>query len=304
MADVPNITLNNGIKIPQFGLGVFQIPPNRTEQAVLAAFEAGYRHIDTAQMYRNEEEVGRAFARSGLSRDEVFVTTKLHIGRHGREAAISQLHKSLRRLGTDHVDLYLIHWPQPSANRYVETWTGLEQVLADGCTRAIGVSNFTQAHLQRLAAETNTVPAVNQVECHPRQAETRLREYHHTHGIATEAWAPIAQGGTLLSDPTIIDLARKHGKSPAQVVLRWHIQLGNIVFPKSTRPERMRENINVFDFALDDADMLAIAALDVGQRLGPDPDHFGDPSGRLRGIARRVPGAHRVMGVIRAIRSR
>jgi 2,5-diketo-D-gluconate reductase A len=300
MADVPNLTLNNGVEIPQLGLGVFQIPPNRTEQTVLAAFEAGYRHIDTAQLYRNEEEVGRAFARSGLSRDEVFVTTKLDGGRHGREEAICELDKSLRRLGTDHVDLYLIHWPQPSANRNGKTWTGLEQVLADHRARSIGVSNFTQAHLQRLAAETSTVPAVNQVECHPRLAQTGLREYHHTHGIATEAWAPIAQGGALLSDPTIIDLARQHGKSPAQVVLRWHIQLGNIVFPKSTRPERIRENINIFDFALEEADMLAIAALDIGQPLGPDRG----PSQVLRRIARRVPGARRVVRAVRAIRSR
>jgi 2,5-diketo-D-gluconate reductase A len=275
MSKVPSITLNNGVEIPQFGFGVFQVPPEDTAQTVRAALDAGYRHIDTAQMYRNEEGVGRALAESGLPRGEVFVTTKLANERHGGEEAVRALEESLLRLGTDYVDLYLIHWPQPGKDRYVETWRGLEKVLVDGRARAIGVSNFTTAHLRRLAAETGTVPAVNQVELHPRLPQAELREYHRENGIATEAWSPIAQGGPLLQDPTITDLAREHGRTPAQVVLRWHIQLGNIVFPKTTRPERMRENIDVFGFELSGDDMVAMDALGVGERTGPDPDRFG-----------------------------
>ena len=275
MSKVPSITLNNGVEIPQFGFGVFQVPPEETAQTVRAAFDAGYRHVDTAQMYRNEEGVGRALAESGLPRGDVFVTTKLDNERHGEDEAVRALEESLLRLGTDYVDLYLIHWPQPGKGLYVETWRGLEKVLADGRTRAIGVSNFTTAHLRRLAEETGTVPAVNQVELHPRLPQAELREYHRENGIATEAWSPIAQGGELLQDPTITDLAREHGRTPAQVVLRWHVQLGNIVFPKSMKPERMRENIDVFGFELSDDDMVAIDALGVGERIGPDPDQFG-----------------------------
>jgi 2,5-diketo-D-gluconate reductase A len=275
MTQVPTIKLNNGVEIPQFGFGVFQVPPEETAEAVKAAFDAGYRHIDTAQMYGNEEGVGQALADSGLSRDEVFLTTKLNNDGHGEDTAVRRLDESLKRLGTDHVDLYLIHWPRPGEDRYVETWRGFEKALSEGKTRSIGVSNFTVAHLRRLATETETVPAVNQVELHPRFTQDDLRAYHRQHGIATEAWGPIGQGKGLLDDPLLVGLAEKYGKTPAQVVLRWHVQLGNIVFPKSSRPERMRENIDVFDFELADDDVAAITGLNVDGRQGPDPDHFG-----------------------------
>ncbi|MGH3568014.1 MAG: aldo/keto reductase [Pseudonocardia sp.] len=275
MAKVPNIRLNNGVQIPQVGLGVFQIERSRTADAVRAAFDAGYRHVDTAQMYGNEEGVGAAVVESGLSRDEVFVTTKLNNDRHGRDEAAVALDESLERLGLDHADLYLIHWPIPAQDRYVETWKGFEKVAADGRARAIGVSNFTVAHLERLAAETGTVPAVNQIELHPAFPQPELRAYHDEHGIVTEAWSPIGQGGALLRDERLVSLAEKHGRSPAQIVLRWHVRLGNIVFPKSVRPERMRENIDVFDIDLTDDDLATLAELNTGTRLGPDPDHFG-----------------------------
>ena len=275
MTQVPNIRLNNGVEIPQFGFGVFQVPPEETEQAVRDALDAGYRHIDTAQMYQNEEGVGRALAESGLARDEVFLTTKLNNDNHGHDAALRALDGSLTKLGVDHVDLFLIHWPRPEDGRYVETWRALEKIAAEGKSRSIGVSNFTIEHLERLAAETGTVPAVNQIELHPRFPQDELRRYHADHGIATEAWSPIGQGGDLLQDPTLGTLAERYGKTPAQVVLRWHVQLGNIVFPKSMRPERMRENIDVFDFELSDDDMQAVSGLDTGTRMGPDPDEFG-----------------------------
>ena len=275
MTDVPTIQLHNGVEIPQFGYGVFQVPPDDTARAVRAAFDAGYRHIDTAQMYGNEEGVGRGLAESGLRRDQVFVTTKLNNDSHGYDAALRALDASLERLGTDHVDLYLIHWPRPRDGRYVETWRAFEKAAAEGTARAIGVSNFTVAHLERLAKETGTVPAVNQIELHPRFTQTELRAYHDEHGIATEAWSPIGQGKGLLDHPVLADLAEKYGRSPAQIVLRWHVQLGNIVFPKSVHPERMRENIDVFDFELNPHDEQAISALDAGARLGPDPDTFG-----------------------------
>jgi 2,5-diketo-D-gluconate reductase A len=275
MTQVPNIRLNNGVEIPQFGFGVWQVPPDETAQTVRAALDAGYRHIDTAQMYGNEEGVGRALAESGLSRDEVFVTTKLNNDGHGYDAAIRRLDESLGKLGIDHVDLYLIHWPRPREDRYVETWRGFEKAAAEGKARAIGVSNFTVATLERLAAETETVPAVNQIELHPGFVQAELRRYHADHGIATEAWSPIGQGQGLLDEPSLAELAQRYGKTPAQVVLRWHVQLGNIVFPKSMRPERMRENIDVFDFELSPEDVEAVSALESGGRLGPDPDHFG-----------------------------
>jgi 2,5-diketo-D-gluconate reductase A len=274
MTQVPNIRLNNGTEIPQFGFGVFQIPPAETAGAVREAFAAGYRHIDTAQMYGNEEGVGEAIKDSDLSRGEVFVTTKLNNDAHGYNSAISALDESLKKLQLDYVDLYLIHWPLPHQDRYVETWKGFEKLLADGRARSIGVSNFQPAHLDRLAKETDTVPAVNQIELHPLLTQTELRKYHAEHGIATEAWSPIAQG-EVLGEQTITSLADKYGKSPAQVVLRWHLQVGNIVFPKSVNPDRMRENINVFDFELADDDVDAIEAMDVGHRTGPDPDTFG-----------------------------
>jgi len=275
MTQVPTIRLNNGIEIPQFGFGVFQVPPEETAATVRAAFEAGYRHIDTAQMYGNEEGVGQALEESGLARDEVFLTTKLNNDGHGYDSALRRLDESLQRLGTDHVDLYLIHWPRPAEDRYVETWRGFEKAAAEGTARSIGVSNFTVTHLERLAQETGTVPAVNQVELHPRLVQTALRNYHVEHGIATEAWSPIAKGGDLLQDPTLTALADKYGKTPAQVVLRWHLQLGNIVFPKSMKPERMRENLDVFDFDLSNDDLDAVSALNRDERTGPDPDEFG-----------------------------
>jgi 2,5-diketo-D-gluconate reductase A len=275
MTQVPNIRLNNGVEIPQFGFGTWQVPAEDTAGVVRAALDAGYRHIDTAQMYGNEEGVGRAVAESGLARDEVFLTPKLNNDGHGYDAALRRLDESLRKLGTDHVDLYLIHWPRPREDRYVDTWRGFEKALADGRTRAIGVSNFTITHLERLAAETDTVPAVNQIELHPRLVQRELRNYHVEHGIATEAWSPIGQGQGLLDEPTLAELGEKYGKTPAQVVLRWHLQLGNIVFPKSMRPERIRENIAVFDFELSNDDMDVVSALDRHERTGPDPDEFG-----------------------------
>ena len=275
MSQVPNIRLNNGVQIPQFGFGVFQIDPSETAGAVRAAFDAGYRHIDTAQGYGNEEGVGQAVRESGLPREDVFVTTKLNNPRHGYDEAITALDESLTKLGLEYVDLYLIHWPRPQADLYVETWRAFEKIASDGKARSIGVSNFQVPHLERLAAETGTVPAVNQIELHPMLPQAELREYHRAHGIATEAWSPIGKGGDLLQDERVVALAEKYGRTPAQIVLRWHIQLDNIVFPKSVTPSRIRENIDVFDFELGDDDMATIAELDSGTRLGPDPDTFG-----------------------------
>jgi 2,5-diketo-D-gluconate reductase A len=272
---VPAVRLNDGAEIPQFGFGVFQIPAEETLTAVRTALDAGYRHIDTAQMYGNEAEVGRAIAESGVPREEIFVTTKLNNDGHGYDAALGALDESLRELGFDHVDLFLIHWPRPQEGRYVETWTALEKLKADGKARSIGVSNFTVEHLDRLAERTGTVPAVNQIELHPQFPQAALRAYHAEHGIATEAWSPIGQGGDLLQDGRLRALADEHGRSPAQIVLRWHIQLGNIVFPKSVTPERIRENIDVFDFELSADDMAVVQGLDTGTRKGPDPDRFG-----------------------------
>ena len=276
MAQVPNIVLNNGVEIPQFGFGVFQLEPDVTAQTLRTAFDAGYRHIDTAQMYGNEEQVGQAIAESGLPRDELFITTKLNNDRHGADQVPAAMDESLRKLGLDHVDLFLIHWPQPKQDRYVETWGAFEKLASDGKARSIGVSNFTVAHLERLAAETATVPAVNQIELHPNFPQPELRAYHAAHGIATEAWSPIGgQGSELLGDERLVALAEKYGKTPAQIVLRWHIQLGNIVFPKSATPSRIAENIDVFDVELAGDDLGAIAELDNDGRVGPDPDEFG-----------------------------
>jgi len=272
---VPAVRLNDGAEIPQFGFGVFQIPAEQTVTAVRTALDAGYRHIDTAQMYGNEAEVGRAIAESGVPREEIFVTTKLNNDCHGYDAALGALDESLCKLGFDHVDLFLIHWPRPQEGRYVETWTALEKLKADGKARSVGVSNFTVEHLERLAERTGTVPAVNQIELHPQFPQAVLRAYHAEHGIATEAWSPIGQGGDLLQDGRLRALADEHGRSPAQIVLRWHIQLGNIVFPKSVTPERIRENIDVFDFELSADDMAVVDGLDTGTRKGPDPDRFG-----------------------------
>ncbi|WP_410592519.1 aldo/keto reductase [Amycolatopsis sp. lyj-23] len=272
-AGVPALELNNGVRIPQFGFGVYGFEPGETAQAVRTALETGYRHVDTAQMYRNEAGVAAGIAESGVAREDVFVTTKLANDAHGHDNAITALEGSLRRFGFDYVDLYLIHWPLPAKDNYVRTWLGFEDILRAGKARAIGVSNFQPAHLDRLAEETSLVPAVNQIELHPALQQAELREYHRAHGIATEAWSPLARAA-LLDDPVLTGLADKHGRTAAQVVLRWHVQLGNIVFPKSASPERMRQNIDVFGFELDEEDMAEIGRLDEGRRTGADPDTF------------------------------
>jgi 2,5-diketo-D-gluconate reductase A len=274
MSNVPGIKLNNGAVIPQLGFGVFQIEPEQTAETVRAAFDVGYRHIDTAQMYGNEAEVGEAIASSGLDRSELWIATKCNNSNHGEDDSQRALDESLQKLGLDHVDLYLIHWPLPGKDLYVETWKGFEKALSDGKTRTIGVSNFQPHHLDRLAQETETVPAVNQIELHPRMQQLALRSYHERHGIATEAWSPIGQGKGLLEAPELSGIADKHNKSAAQVVLRWHIQLGNIVFPKSVTTERIRENFEIFDFELTDDEMSAIGEMEKAERLGPDPDKF------------------------------
>jgi diketogulonate reductase-like aldo/keto reductase len=274
MADVPTLRLNNGVDIPQVGFGVFQVPPDEVIEPVRTAIEAGYRLIDTAAAYGNEEGVGKAISEAGVGRDELFVTTKLWNGDHGYDKALRAFDDSLTRLGMDTVDLYLIHWPTPARDDYVETWKAFERIYADGMARAIGVSNFTEAHLERLLGACEVVPAVNQVELHPRFAQDGLRAFHAKHGIVTEDWSPLGQGKGLLEDPVITGIAEERGKSPAQVVLRWHIQLGNVVIPKSVTPERIRSNIEVFDFTLDEAETAALTNLGSGDRIGPDPDRF------------------------------
>ncbi|GHH86121.1 oxidoreductase [Streptomyces sulfonofaciens] len=271
MTSVPRVSLHNGIEIPQLGFGVFQVEDDRTTAAVLSALEAGYRSIDTAAIYGNEAGVGRALAESGLPREELFLTTKLWNADQGYDSALRAFDASLAKLGTDHVDLYLIHWPTPARDLYLDTWRALEKLLADGRTRAIGVSNFQPAHLERLLDHSDAVPVLNQVELHPYLQQGRLRAFHAEHGIATEAWSPLAQG-SLLEDPALAAIAQRHGRTPAQVVLRWHLQLGNIVIPKSVTPARIRQNIEVFDFTLTGEDIEAITALDRGLRTGPDPD--------------------------------
>jgi 2,5-diketo-D-gluconate reductase A len=274
MNNVPGIKLNSGATIPQLGFGVFQIDPQDTAKTVQTALEIGYRHIDTAQMYGNEAEVGEAIANSGIPRDELFVTTKCNNSNHGYDDAQRALDESLSKLRTDHVDLYLIHWPLPGKDLYVETWKGFEQAAKDGKARSIGVSNFQSHHLDRLAQETDTVPAVNQIELHPHLQQPEMREYDRSHGIATEAWSPIGQGKGVIDEDRIVAVAKGHDKTPAQVTLRWHVQLGNIIFPKSVTDYRIRENFDIFDFSLTDEEMKAIGDLDKGERLGPDPDQF------------------------------
>jgi 2,5-diketo-D-gluconate reductase A len=277
MSSVPTITLNDGNVIPQLGFGVFQVDPAETAKAVTTALQVGYRHVDTAQMYGNEKGVGEAVRASGLDRSEVFVTSKLNNGFHRPDDARRAFTRTLSALDLGYVDLYLIHWPLPTLydGDFVSTWQVLEEHVRDGQARSIGVSNFQVAHLERLAAETGTVPAVNQIEVHPYFANNEVREYGRAHGIATEGWAPIAKGG-VLDDPAVRGVADKVGRTPAQVVLRWHIQRGDIVFPKSVTPRRVQENFELFDFELDDADMTAISALDKGEagRTGPNPDVF------------------------------
>ena len=273
MGNVSNITGNNGVEIPQLGLGVFLVEPNETQAVVAAALDVGYRHIDTAAAYNNEAEVGAAIAEAGLPRDELFITTKVWNLDQGHDRALAAFDLSLGKLGLDYLDLYLIHWPAPGRDRYVETWRAMEKILAEGRVRSIGVSNFGIEHLQRLIDETETVPAVNQVELHPNLPQRELRDFHADHGIVTEAWSPLARG-ELLDDASVRRIADAHGKTPAQVLLRWHIELGNVVIPKSRTPERIAENIEVFDFELTPEDHETITALENGHRIGPHPDSF------------------------------
>ncbi|WP_431041428.1 aldo/keto reductase [Streptomyces sp. P1-3] len=274
MSKVPFITLNNGVRMPQLGFGVFQVPDDEAAAAVGTALEAGYRSIDTAAVYENEKGTGQAIAASGIARDELFVTTKLWNSEHGYDTALRAFDTSLGKLGLDYVDLYLIHWPVPSRDAYVDTWKALEKIYADGRAKAIGVSNFHPAHLERLLAETSIVPVLDQVELHPQLQQAEIRTVNARHNIVTEAWSPLGQGKGLLDSPVLAAIGHKHGRTPAQVVLRWHLQLGNVVIPKSVTPSRIRENIDVFGFELEDDDLAAIAALDSGNRLGPDPETF------------------------------
>jgi 2,5-diketo-D-gluconate reductase A len=273
---VPRVTLRLEVEIPQLGFGVFQVPPKETEEAVARALDAGYRHIDTAAAYRNEGAVGQAIHASGIPREEIFVTTKCFNDDHGKDKAKKAFKASLERLELEHVDLYLIHWPVPAHDLYVETWQAFIELQAEGLVRAIGVSNFQPAHLERIVAETGVVPAINQVELHPYFQQTGLRHEHEELGIVTEAWSPLGQG-LELEDPVIVAIAEAHGKTPAQTIIRWHLQISNVVIPKSVTPERIVENFDVFDFELSGDQMEAIRELDAGKRIGPDPDTFVRP---------------------------
>jgi 2,5-diketo-D-gluconate reductase A len=273
---VPAIALHDGVEIPQLGFGVFQVPPEDTQPTVEGALEVGYRHIDTAAAYRNERGVGAAIESSGIPREEIFVTTKLWNSQQGYETTLGACEKSLDRLGLDHVDLYLIHWPVPTEGHALHTWRAFERIHEEGRARTIGVSNFRIEDLEMLEREAAVRPTVNQIELHPHFPQAELRAWHAEHGIATEAWSPLAQGDLLVNE-TIAAVASRHDRTPAQVILRWHLQLGNVVIPKSVTPARIRENFEVFDFALDDEDMTEIAALDVGKRIGPDPSIFVSP---------------------------
>ncbi|WP_418005970.1 aldo/keto reductase [Mycobacterium sp. PDNC021] len=269
----PTLTLNDGTSIPVVGLGVWQTPAEDTERAVTAALHAGYRHIDTAAAYGNEAGVGRAVAASGIPREDVYVVTKLWNSEQGYEKTLAAFDASIAQLGLDYLDLYLIHWPTPAQNLFVDTFKAFAHLRDQGRIRAIGVSNFEPEHLKLLIDATGIVPAVNQIELHPRLPQAELRETHARYGIATEAWSPLGQG-SMLQDPIITAIAERHGKTPAQVLIRWHIQLGNIVIPKSVNPDRIASNFHVFDFELSEADIASIATLDNGTRLGPDPRTF------------------------------
>ncbi|KOT95412.1 oxidoreductase [Streptomyces sp. NRRL F-4711] len=257
--------------MPQLGFGVWQVPDDEAETAVAQALEAGYRSIDTAAIYGNEEGTGRAIAASGVAREDLFVTTKLWNSDQGYDTTLRAFDTSLAKLGLEYLDLYLIHWPTPAKDTYVDTYKAFEKLLADGRVRAIGVSNFLPEHLERLTAETSVIPAVNQIELHPHLQQHAAREVHAEKGIATEAWSPLGSGKGILDIPAIVAIAQKHGRTPAQVVLRWHLQLGNVVIPKSVTPSRIKENIDVFGFSLDTEDLAAISALNEDRRLGPDP---------------------------------
>ena len=273
---VPEVELRDGVTVPQLGFGVFLVPPAETEQVVAQALESGYRHIDTAAGYRNEAEVGSAVRSSSVDRSAIFVTTKCFNSDHGYDAATRACHTSLELLDIGAIDLYLIHWPVPAQDLYVDTWRAFIDLQAEGLVRSIGVSNFQPAHLERLVAETDVAPTVNQIELHPWLQQAELRRLHGDLGIVTEAWSPLARGRAL-DHPVLGAIAERHGRTPAQVVLRWHVQLGNIVIPKSVTPERIRENIDVFGFELDGDELAAIGDIDRGERIGPDPDTFHLP---------------------------
>ncbi|MCC9312422.1 aldo/keto reductase [Kitasatospora sp. RB6PN24] len=281
MSSIPGITLNNGAVIPQLGFGVWQVPDEEAAAAVRTAIEAGYRSIDTAAIYENEAGTGEGIRQAGVPREELFLTTKLWnsgtrdwSGQAGRDAVLREFDASLARLGTDYLDLYLIHWPRPMHGSYDNIWAAFEELLAGGRTKAIGVSNFGPAELTRLFENTSVVPALNQVELHPHFPQQELRAFHAEHGIATEAWSPLGQGGALLTEPALVKIAAKHGRTVAQVVLRWHLQQGVIVIPKSVTPSRIRENFEVTGFELDAEDLAAIDGVATGKRLGPDPVGF------------------------------
>jgi len=273
---IPTVRLHDDVEIPQLGFGVFQVPPEDTQGVVEEALDAGYRHLDTAAAYRNEAGVGAGIVASGVARDDVFVTTKLWNSQQGYGSTLEAFETSLEKLGMDYVDLYLIHWPVPSEDRFLETWRAFERIHEEGRARTIGVSNFRVEDLQRLRDEAEKLPTVNQVELHPRLQQAELRAWHAEHGIATEAWSPLAQGA-LLDDDTIVAIAEAHGKTPAQAILRWHVQLGNVVIPKSVTPERIHQNLDIFDFELSADEMASIARLDSGKRIGPDPSTFVSP---------------------------
>lgn len=275
MDDIPSVTLANGVEMPALGLGTSPMGDRQAEATVAEALRAGYRLIDTAENYRNEAGVGRGIRASGVDRDEVFVTTKFNERWHGEKEAQQAFANSAERLGLDHIDLLLIHWPNPRKDRYVDAWRGLLELLEGGKVRAIGVSNFKPAHLDRLLAETGVAPHVNQIELDPTHSRPEERAYHAAHGIVTESWSPIGAGGGLLADPTIVELARRRSKTPAQIVLRWHVQLGLIPIPKTSKVERLAENRDVFDFELTADDMDELAALDLGDEGIVDADRFG-----------------------------
>jgi 2,5-diketo-D-gluconate reductase A len=274
-ASLPVLDLNDNRQAPQFGFGVWQIDDAAASDAVASALEAGYRSIDTAAIYGNERGVGQGIARAGIERDAIYLTTKLWNDDQGYDSTLKAFDTSLKKLGTDYVDLYLIHWPMPAKDRYLATWKAFLRLRDEGRVRSIGVSNFQPAHIERLIAETGVVPAVNQIELHPDFAQRELVAFNASHGIVSEAWSPLGQGGELLKHPALVALAGKHARTVAQVILRWHLQRGHMVIPKSQTPARIRENIAIFDFALDQADMQAIAALDGDHRIGPNPDTFG-----------------------------
>ncbi|MUL44278.1 aldo/keto reductase [Streptomonospora sp. PA3] len=271
MTTVPDVTLNNGVRIPQLGFGVWQVDGSEVVDAVSTALETGYRSIDTAAAYGNEEGVGEALRRSGLPREEVFVTSKLWNSDQGYDSTLRAFDATMERLGLEQLDLYLIHWPMPARDTFVSSWKAMERLYAEGRVRAIGVSNFHADHLRRILDEGGIVPTVNQIELHPRLTQEELRGFDKEHDIATEAWSPLGQG-QVLQDSTIAKIAEAYGKTPAQVILRWHLQLGNIAIPKSVTPERIRSNFDVFDFQLSSGDMDAISGLNEGRRFGPDPE--------------------------------